>query len=365
MKIEEKRSSLTVPPDTSWFDREPEQFLRRKEFVAFQEIAEIDLADLISRDRDTVQRAQESLSEKSIIINEIRKLHFGYGFPFLVYTHDLKFGEAIPRHNIEIDKAILAFDMCDSLRRRHAALSHAIIPDAIDDLSKTMDRPLVVKNLGSGVGLDTLNALAKSNGAVAVVLNYDTSRQAVELGERITRHLEQRQAIHSGIVKYKRQSLIESAEAADMIIKIGVICGLQDDVAAVLLTDDFKHLNEGGKLIVSSSNHHMKCTDPLASFLIQHIGTAKDPLAGWGLNFRTEEQLRCLLTQAGFHRIEIYGDNNYPGIDTMPDTIRNGVDTLPSEVMGFPHYGSPLQLPSEEVAQKRISYNWIAVATKG
>jgi len=109
----------------------------------------------------------------------------------------------------------------------------------------------------------------------------------------------------------------------------------------------------------------MKCTDPLASFLIQHIGTKDDPLAGWGLNCRTEEQLRNLLTSAGFRDIAIYGDHDYPGYDDLPEEIRAGVDTLPAKVMGYPHDSVPLRLPPREVLAQRTSYNWIAVATKG
>ena len=48
----------------------------------------------------------------------------------------------------------------------------------------------------------------------------------------------------------------------------------------MLLAGDYSMLNEGGKLIVSSSNEEMRKTDPLGSFLIQHIGTREDPKKG-------------------------------------------------------------------------------------
>jgi len=199
---------------------------------------------------------------------------------------------------------------------------------------------------------------------VVAVLNYDTSRQAVDLGERITRHLEDQSIIKPGVIQYKRQSLTESREMADLIIKIGVICGLRDDVAAVLLAEDFNQLNEGGKLIISSSNHHMKCTDPLSSFLIQHIGARDNPFGGWGLNFRTEERLKGLLTRAGFKDIVIYSDTDYPGKANLPEEKLYGIDTLPSEVMGYNHKRIPLRLPNKEVLDKGTPYNLIAVATK-
>lgn len=165
-------------------------------------------------------------------------------------------------------------------------------------------------------------------------------------------------------IPYIPRILTKSMEQADLIIKIGVICGLQDFAAGFLLAQDYTHLSEGGKLIVSSSNINMYCNDPLGSFLIQHIGAKDDLFAGWSLNCRTEEGLRGLLTRAGFKDIAIYSDTDYPGKDKLPEEILYGVDTLLSEVMGYDHPGVPLRLPPREVLDKGTAYNWIAEATK-
>ena len=300
----------------------------------------------------------------SIILNEIQAAHFGFGFPFLVYTHDLNFSPPVARHESETDKILFAFDMCDSLRRRHLCLSHAVIPQVINDLYQSLGRPVVIKNLGAGTGLDTLNAARYSDGRIAQIINYDNNAQAVSLGKEMTKYLEEQRIIHPDIVQYIPKSLTKSTETADLIIKIGVICGLQDFAAEFLLTQSFAQLSEGGKLIVSSSNVNMYCNEPLTSFLIQHIGTKDDPFAGWSLNCRTEEGLRGLLTSAGFKDIVIYSDTDYPGKDKLPDEKLYGVDTLPSEVMGYDHPGVPLRLPPQEVLDKGTAYNWIAVATK-
>jgi hypothetical protein len=180
----------------------------------------------------------------------------------------------------------------------------------------------------------------------------------------MTKRLEEQGIIHPGIVQYVPKSLTKSMEPADLIVKIGVICGMQDFAAEFLLAQDYAQLSEGGKLIVSSSNINMYCHEPLASFLIQHIGSKDDPFAGWSLNCRTEEGLRGLLTRAGFKDIVIYSDTDYPGKDKLPEEKLYGVDTLPSEVMGYDHPGVPLRLPPKEVLDKGTAYNWIAVATK-
>jgi hypothetical protein len=353
-----------IPLDTSWFDREPERYLERDDFREFQEVSGIDLRQFVAKDRETIQKAQHALISQSVIANEIQSAYFGFGFPFMLYTHDLRFSSAVPHHNIEIDKIIVAFDMGDSLRRRHFSLSHAVIPHMVNDLYQSLGRPVVIKNLGAGTGLDTLNAARYSDGSIAQIINYDNNAQAVALGQRMTKHLEERGIIHPGIVQYIPKSLTKSTEPADLIIKIGVICGLQDFAAEFLLAQSFAQLSEGGKLIVSSSNVNMYCHEPLTSFLIQHVGAKDDPFAGWSLNCRTEEGLRGLLTRAGFKEIAIYSDTDYPGKDKLPEKKLYGVDTLPSEVMGYDHPGFPLRLPPKEVLDKGTAYNWIAVATK-
>jgi len=349
--------------NTAWFDNDPEQYLAREDFIRFQEIAGVDFRDLLSDDTDKVMKAQRHLAQKSVLFNEIKKLHFGFGFPFLVYTHNLSLGENVPNYDEEIDKIHLAFDMCDSLRRRHIALSHAVIPQAIDELYERQGRPVVVKNLGSGVGLDCLNALMSRPEKVESVINYDTSEDALQLGKKITQHLESQGKIRPGVVQYVRQSLTKSKEPADLIVKIGIICGLQDFAAAYLMAEARNTLNPGGMLVVSSSNEHMEKTDPLASFLIQHIGTQDDPFKGWGLNFRTRDGFAKLLTDSGFQSFKIHSDADFPGKESLAPEVRYGVDTLPAVVEGHPVNG-PLRLPPQEILDRGIGYNWIAVATK-
>ena len=112
------------------------------------------------------------------------------------------FPPPVPNHEPETDKIILAFNMCDSLRRRHLCLSHAVIPQVVNDLYQSLGRPVVIKNLGAGTGLDTLNAAQYSDGSIAQILNYDTNAQAIVLGQKMTKYLEEQEIIHPGIVQY-------------------------------------------------------------------------------------------------------------------------------------------------------------------
>jgi len=196
------------------------------------------------------------------------------------------------------------------------------------------------------------------------VLNYDTNKDAIKIGIGIVDYLEKKGELRGGLIQYFDKSLTTSEESADMVIMIGIICGLQDFAAEFLLTQAYNHLKPGGKLVVSSSNDNMESTDPLVSFLIQHLGAKDDPFKGWGLNFRKKEVMEKLLQVAGFKDIEIFSDTDYPGKEHLSHDILFGVDTLPAEVFGYDHPGVPLRLPPKEVLDKGTPYNWIAVATK-
>ena len=358
-----ERSGWFAELDRSWFEQSLQHYLESPEFVALEQIADIRLRDLCSNDSDTVRMTQQRLVDQSVIMNEVQKDHSGYSFPFLVYTQCFDFCEKVKHHNLEVDSAILRRDMCDSLRRRHVALSHAILPRIIEQLYNRFGEPIVVKNLGSGVGLDTINAAKHTGQMVGTVWNYDVNEEAVELGKAICEYLIQRGEIDRGVLEYKVENMTKSSQRAHLIVQIGIICGLTDDAARILLTQAHKQLHEDGTLVVSSSNHNMRSRDALCSFLMQHIGSRESPLQGWGLNFREKTRMRELLEGAGFADVEIYHDGQYAGKDQLGADRLHGVDPLPAAVCGYDIVGSPV-LPDMTTLSANSGYNWIAVAHK-
>lgn len=361
---------MFIDADRSWFYKEPERFLQQPDFVEFQDKSGVDFRDLLEEKPPELKQAgQQKLVEQCVILNEIRKQHFGYAFPLLVYTHwlglcDGNTLEKVPKHNVELDKIILAFDMTDSLRRRHLALSSAIIPSAIEEVYSERKEPILIKNLGSGAGLDTIRATREQNGRVAAVLNYDKAEPAIRLGEAVTHYLEEKAQLEQGVVKYLRASLTESREPADLIVYVGIICGLHDDFAYKVLRGGYQQLKPGGKVVVSSSNQNMRDRDPLASFLIQHIGSRDDASKPWSLNFREKGTMQDLLLRAGFRDVKIYDDSNFEGRDSMDNASLYSVERLPAMAMGSHEPYEPLRLPPEQVLEKRVGYNWIAIGTR-
>ncbi|MDZ7700106.1 MAG: hypothetical protein U5R49_25325 [Deltaproteobacteria bacterium] len=356
-------NNTLAPIDTSWFDADPEAYLTRLDFLEFQELAGIDLQDLLSTKRPVVEKAQQQIVSQSKVFSEIRREHSGYSPPFLYYTHDLEFAQGIPRHNMELDKKVLAMSQGDSLRRRHLALSYAILPSVITELTNKMNCPIRIKNLGSGVGLDVINAVRNVDGRVDYAWQYDINGAAIRLGETITNFLENENEIPRSVIRYSPESFLASREPADLVVMVGVICGLNDRAALTTLKLAHRILGGGGRIVVTSSNENMLDRDPLGSFIIQHIGSAHDPFHGWGLNCRSRETMYRLLEKAGFTQVQLFDDAEYPGRTALlKKGLLTSVDTLPSEVMGHGSPTVPLALPPPE--ERAIGFNHIAVAVK-
>ena len=351
-------------PDTSWFDNEPDRYFAMPQFQEFQRITGVDLRSLSSSEPTLLAESQRRLVNQSLILNEIRKEHGGFAFPFFVYTHCLDLFDAPSSHNIEVDKFGLGFNMMDSLRRRHIALSHFIIPAEIRRVQAEIGKPISIHNLGSGTGLDVANAVCHLGGYVDKVVNCDTNTKALTFGERIAAHLERTARIRKGLLQYRCASLTQNLGKCHLVILIGLICSLPDRIATLVLRKAHRVLEPGGAIVVSSSNQNMRSSDPLASFLIQHIGSTDSPSKGWGLNFRAENDLRRILNRAGFRDIRVYDDANFPGRETAEDDLLMSIDKLPAIAMGGNASKGPLNLPTKETLDRKTGFNWIAVATK-
>ena len=367
---------IHVTTDTTWFNEKKEKYLNSPNFKRFQKASGVNLEDLSSNNPNIKRKAQEELIKKSIILNAIRTKIGDYFCP-LVYTHEFGIVDPVPEHVLETDLMILEGDMCDSLRRRHNALSYAMLPEIISGLENELKRPLVIKNIGSGMGIDVLNALmelGKTNDIGKYIqknMNLDIDTGLLNFGIRITNYLEGRNMIPQGLTSYANKNLFFSREKADLAVFIGYICSTKDEFASRTLDFIRKTLNKGGQIVVSSSTYHMRNTDPLSSFLIQNLGLQEDkemgypddPLFGWPLNFRTKEQMKNVLKDAGYKDIKVYDDANFPGRDSIEYKMISEVDCLPSIALGLKEKEyKPLKLPSKDILNKKIGYNWIAVA---
>jgi hypothetical protein len=70
------------------------------------------------------------------------------------------------------------------------------------------------------------------------------------------------------------------------------------------------------------------------------------------------------LDEAGFSNIRIFDDANYADRQALPAALLEGADPLPAKIKGYDLNGTPFGIPSREILDRAIGYNWIAVGTK-
>ncbi|MDZ7700101.1 MAG: hypothetical protein U5R49_25300 [Deltaproteobacteria bacterium] len=131
-----KRKRILVKVDTSWFDEKADEYFARDDFREFERLLLGNRTDLSLRDfhttcmedvahRDKKAALQELWADKSIVATSVQDYHFGFGFPFLAYTHCFDLFEPPSDGTRKLTFGILGMDLSDSLRRRHIVLSQA------------------------------------------------------------------------------------------------------------------------------------------------------------------------------------------------------------------------------------------------
>ncbi|MDZ7700100.1 MAG: hypothetical protein U5R49_25295 [Deltaproteobacteria bacterium] len=199
------------------------------------------------------------------------------------------------------------------------------------------------------------------------ILNYDSDPSAIQLGQDMVGWVRAQQQKDGLAVFFKRANYLDSHEKTDLIVKIGILCGLDNPFAVDTLKKDFHDLKPGGKIVASSSNIHMKTEDPLGNFLLQNVGSRRKgklyPFKGWPLNYRTKGVIIRLFEEAGFEDIEVSTEVDHKWLRLIPPDNLYKVDTLPALSRGIIHDGRPKVLPAKENLY-RTGYNWIVVATK-
>ncbi len=341
-----------------------EEDFQQPEYQRFQAEAGVDLRDLLADDRETVVRAQRRLTDRSVLCNEIRKDRQGFGLPLIACTHELLFGNPRPDHKPELDRMLLADDLIDSLRRRHMALCHALLPDQLRDLSWRFHEPLTILNLGSGIGLETLTLLCEQGEKIGRILNFDINPEATSMGRRLAASLARKQLIPANRVEYHTRSLMRCREKGHLVLLDGVLCELGDPAARTVLRRIHTLLPVGGRLLLTTMNQNPARRSPLANFLFRRLGSNLDPADGMKSSGRSRKALSKLLGEAGFQDLTIYDDLNFPGRAGLPAEILWGTNHLATTAFDLEPGKSNPDCAFDEASRQKEGCNWLAVAER-
>lgn len=359
-----------------WFYDNLEFYLSQPDFVNSEKDfgPGFNYRDLFHEERDggreKIIKAQNMLISRSRFNKAIWQNHAGFLMPIFYYAGDTsfakKFGAEPINYNPKLDYYWLISNQGDSLRRRNLLLSKLILPEKIIELSEKLGRQIKIANFGSGTGLSVLNALSDPNvrSRVESVINYDNDKSALLLGGIMLDYVRREGMIDPNVkVEYRNQSLMKTEEPFDLGEETGVICSSPNESAIKIVGRTSRNLNDGGEMIITSSNYNMEKESPFTSFHLQHGGSEEDYKNNWFLNCRKENSIRYVLETAGLPNIKLYGDSDYPGIEKISEELCTWADPLPARALGMiPKENTPK--PDRSLLEKMISHNWIAIASK-
>jgi len=287
----------TVPLDMSWFLENFDEYLKRKEFVDFQNIIGFDYRDCF--DETKIEHIAKKICHHSSLFYEIRRNKGGAFFPEKVYREDSNYFNSAPEQIPEADNIFMYRPMCYSLKLRANTINKVILPYLFDTKLNKLDN-IIVANLGSGLGKDIEYTAIDCNylKKISRIINIDLDLNAINIGKNLIPNV-----IKDKVSFYNMNFIKNNPENVlyNLALLIGIICPLTDESAINLLKNVYNHISYNGFILVSSSSAKMSKHDPFCSFNIQLC-------AKWALNCRSEECLKTVLEKSGFCDIEILSE---------------------------------------------------------
>jgi ubiquinone/menaquinone biosynthesis C-methylase UbiE len=154
--------------------------------------------------------------------------------------------------------------------------------------AKEKKQKLEILNLGSGPGRDTMEIISSNeNTSVCCV---DTNTEALAKAREL---IEERGVGEKISLLQKSLMFFPYNNYADIILMIGILCGLDYRNSVIVLRKAKRYLKKNAKLIVSNISKTAKDEDPFMAYLL-------DAVIGWKLVYKTEEEFTDIIQMAGY-----------------------------------------------------------------
>lgn len=151
---------------------------------------------------------------------------------------------------------------------------------------------ILIGNLGGGPSRDVTDVFSKyyRNNDKVFSINIDKDKNALKRGERMAEKggvADKVEFLSASFTRYKPKKKF------DIIILVGVLCGLPTETCTLLLKKIKPMLAKGGSIMVSNVAPKMLEEDPFTYFIMNDI-------MGWSLVFKEESVLKNIFKKAGF-----------------------------------------------------------------
>lgn len=151
---------------------------------------------------------------------------------------------------------------------------------------------VLLGNLGGGPGRDVTDVFSKyyRDSDKVFSINIDKDKNALKRGKRMAERggvADRIKFLDASFTRHKPK------EKFDIIILVGVLCGLPTETCILLLKKIKPMLAKGGSIMVSNVAPKMLQDDPFTYFIMNDI-------MGWSLVFKEEAVLKDIFKKAGF-----------------------------------------------------------------
>lgn len=151
---------------------------------------------------------------------------------------------------------------------------------------------VLIGNFGSGPGRDIIDIFSDYYQADRSIrsIYIDRDIAALKRGKRMAKikkvdHLID--FIEGNFLKQKPK------EKFDIVLLIGVLCGLKSDTCIKVLKAVRRFIKKGGTIVASNVSNKMLEEDPFTYFLMEWVGN-------WRLVFKDEKELKRIFEKAGY-----------------------------------------------------------------
>jgi len=188
-----------------------------------------------------------------------------------------------------IDRYFLQSKAGKAIRARLTAIKEKL-PKIIEEYQEKGE--VLIGNLGSGPGRDIIDIFATNyrNASNVRAIYVDRDATALRRGKRMATMKKVNHLIdfvEGNFLKYK------PVKKFDIVILIGILCGLKSDVCIRILKSIKRLIKKNGCIIASNVSKKMLAEDPFTYFLMAWVGN-------WKLVFKDPEELKQIFEKAGY-----------------------------------------------------------------
>lgn len=174
------------------------------------------------------------------------------------------------------------------------------LPELIENLYMKFGEKILIDNIGSGPGLELIGVLQRHPGLInkVHVRNIDPDEIIIEEGRKKVEAL----GLQSSFEFVPKKAHEAGIRSAHLVILVGILCTQSPKSCVKTLSGVQFFGRSGGHIVYSTNQESMVIADPFTDMIMR--------LAGWFMDYKTDQQSWDLGVQAGWEPISQFFEHD-------------------------------------------------------